>query len=84
MAGKFWQGIKFGGLAVYLSNRQFFLLTYNIRMAIPYLTAKFKSTYTFGMVIWDPTAKLNSRQYFYASYVPCLFTDRQYKCYAQI
>ena len=30
-------------------------------MAIPYQTAKFN---IFGMVIWGPTAKFNSRQYF--------------------
>ena len=59
---------KFGGLAVYLNNRQIkirqhFLLAY-IRMAIPYQTAKLKSANTFAMAIWDPTAKFNSRQYF--------------------
>ena len=59
---------NFGGLVVYLSNRQIkirqkFLLAY-ICMAIPYQTAKFKSTDTFAMAIWDPTAKFNSRQYF--------------------
>ena len=59
---------KFGGLAVYLNNRQIkirqnFLLAY-IRVAIPYRTAKLNSTNTFAMAIWDPTAKFNSRQYF--------------------
>ena len=43
---KIWRGIKFGGLAVCLCNRQIkirqnFLLVY-IRMAIPYRTAKLK------------------------------------------
>ena len=33
-------------------------------MAIPYRTAKFKSTNKFAMVIWDPTAKFDSHQYF--------------------
>ena len=65
---KIWQGIKFGDLAVYLNNRQIkicqnFLLAY-ICMAIPYRTAKLKSTNTFAMAIWDPTAKFNSCQYF--------------------
>ena len=59
---------KFGGLVVYLNNRQIkihqnFLLAY-IRMAILYRTAKLKSANTFAMAIWDPTAKFNSRQYF--------------------
>ena len=66
---KNWRGIKFGGLADCLSNRQIiicqnFLLAY-IRMAIPYRTAKFKSANTFVMANWDPTAKFNSRQYFW-------------------
>ena len=34
-------------------------------MAIPYRTAKFKSANTFVMANWDPTAKFNSRQYFW-------------------
>ena len=43
---KIWRGIKFGGLAVCLCNRQIkirqnFLLAY-IHMAIPYRTAKLK------------------------------------------
>ena len=33
-------------------------------MAIPYLTAKLKSANAFAMVIWDPTTKFNSCQYF--------------------
>ena len=35
-----------------------------IRMAIPYRTAKFKSTNIFTIVILGPTAKFNSYQYF--------------------
>ena len=34
-------------------------------MAIPYPTAKFKSANISAMAIWDPTAKFNSRQYFW-------------------
>ena len=34
-------------------------------MAIPYRTAKFISANIFAMVILDPTAKFNSRQYFW-------------------
>ena len=65
---KIWRGIKFGSLAVCLSNRQIkihqnFLLAY-ICMVIPYWTTKFKSVNTFAMAIWDLTAKFNSRQYF--------------------
>ena len=33
-------------------------------MVIPYQTIKFKSANTFAMAIWDPTTKINSRQYF--------------------
>ena len=33
-------------------------------MAIPYRTAKFKSTNIFAMAILGPTAKFNSHQYF--------------------
>ena len=33
-------------------------------MAVPYRTAKFKSTSIVAMAIWGPTAKFNSRQYF--------------------
>ena len=50
---KIWQGIKFGGLAVYLcdcqiNTYQYFIYSYNIiHMAIPYRTAKFKSTKKF-------------------------------------
>ena len=65
---KIWLGIKFGGLAVYLCNRQikmrqYFILAY-IHVAIPYRTAKFKSANIFAIAIWGPTAKFNSRQYF--------------------
>ena len=52
---KIWQGIKFGSLAVCMSNRQIkisqnFLLAY-IRMSIPYQTAKFKSANMFAKAI---------------------------------
>ena len=65
---KIWLGIKFGGLAVYLCNRQikmrqYFILAY-IHVAIPYRTAKFKSANIFAIAIWGPTAKFNPRQYF--------------------
>ena len=75
---KIWRGIKFGGLAVYLNNRQIkirqnFLLAYK-RTAIPYQTAKLKSANTFAMAIWDPTAKFNSRQYFR------LYSNRKIAC----
>ena len=33
-------------------------------MVILYQTAKFKSANIFAVVIWGPTAKFNSRQYF--------------------
>ena len=64
---------KFGGelnLAVWWSARATAKLksakiSYShICMAIPYWTAKFKSTNMFAMAIWEPTAKFNSRQYF--------------------
>ena len=85
---KIWRGIKFGGLAVCMSTAklkskiQNFLLAY-IRMAIPYQTAKFKSTNTFAMAIWDPTAKFNSRQYFrlYSS-LTCKNVSLVFTCYA--
>ena len=65
---KIWRGIKFGGLAVLYYNRQIkirqiFLLAY-IRMAIPYRTAKFKSTNILIIAILGSTANFNSRQYF--------------------
>ena len=52
---KIWRGIKFGALAdrpTYrqIKIRQYFILAY-IRMAIPYRTAKFKSTNIFTMAI---------------------------------
>ena len=34
-------------------------------MVIPYRTAKFKSANTFVIAVWNPTAKFNSRQYFW-------------------
>ena len=34
-------------------------------MAIPYRIAKFKSANIFTMAIYGPTAKFNSRQYFW-------------------
>ena len=84
---KIWRGIKFGGSAVYLCNHQikihqYFLLAY-IHMAIPYQTAKFKSTNIFAMAILGPTTKFNSRQYFwlygssydYCQFQPCGYTD---------
>ena len=65
---KIWRGIKFGGLAVYITIAklkicQNFLLSC-IRMAIPYLIAKFKSANILIIAIWGSTAKFNSRQYF--------------------
>ena len=71
IAGKFGGELKKkDGLVVCLSNhqikiRQDFLLAYNICMAIPYWTAKFKSTNTFAIAIWDPTTKFNSCKYFW-------------------
>ena len=52
IARKFDRELKFGGLVVCLCNReieirQYFLLAY-ICMAIPYQTAKFKSTNIFN------------------------------------
>ena len=69
---KIWPGIKFGGLAVCLSNRQIknhqnFLFTSRC-MVIPYQTTKFRSAIMFVMAIWDPTAKSNSCQYFQLYY----------------
>ena len=43
--------------------RQYFILAYIIRMAIPYRIAKFKFANTFAMAIWGPTVKFNSHQY---------------------
>ena len=56
---------RFGSLACdrQIKFHQYFILAY-MRMVIPYWTAKFKSANIFTMVIWDPTAKFNSRQYF--------------------
>ena len=66
---KIWWGIKiwwFGGLSCnrQIKIRQYFILAY-IHMAIPYRTTKFKSANIFTMAIWGPTAKFNSRQYFW-------------------
>ena len=61
---KIWRGIKFGGLAVYITNAKLnFLLAY-IRMAILYRTAKFKSANILPIAILGSTAKFNSGQYF--------------------
>ena len=64
-----WQGIKFGGLAVYITTAKlkFTKISYSyIHMAIPYRTAKFKSANIFihVIVIWGSSAKFNFRQYF--------------------
>ena len=66
---KIWRGIKFGGLAVYmttakLKSAKISYLHIYIHMAIPYRTAKFKSANTLAIAILDSTAKFNSRQYF--------------------
>ena len=66
---------KFGGefnLAVWrsifttakLKSANITCLNIIICMVIPYWTAKLKSTNIFTMVIWGPTAKFNSCQYF--------------------
>ena len=67
---KIWQGIKFGGLAVYVitaklkSAKISYLHIYNIiHMAIPYRTAKFEYTNILAIAILGSTAKLNSSQY---------------------
>ena len=66
---KIWWEIKLRSFAVcrhdcQIKIRQYFLLAY-IRMVIPYRTAKFKSVnIILAKVIWDPTAKFNSCQYF--------------------
>ena len=49
IAGNF----KFGGLAVYLCNRQFI-----VRMMIQYRTTKFKSANIFAMVIFGPKCQI--------------------------
>ena len=61
---KIWREIKFGGLVVYITSaklkiRQNFLLTY-IRAAIPYRTAKFKSTNILAIAIWAQMPNLIS------------------------
>ena len=82
---KFWRGIKFGGLAVNLCNRQikirqYFILVY-IHVAIRYRTAKFKSANSFAMAIWGPTAKFNSRQYFplYSTFGESIYLIHAYR-----
>ena len=59
---------KFGSLAVYITTAKLkctkISYSHNIRMAIPYRTAKFKSATILAIVILGSTAKFNSRQYF--------------------
>ena len=45
-----------------LKSTNFFRV--HVHMAIPYHTAKFKSTNSVKNVIWGKTAKFNDRQYF--------------------
>ncbi|MCG8624799.1 MAG: hypothetical protein MJE68_22730 [Proteobacteria bacterium] len=54
---------RFGGLCYkrQIKIRQNFLFAY-IRMAILYLTAKFKSANILAIAIWSSTAKFNSHQ----------------------
>ena len=56
---------RFGSLSHnrQIKLRQYFVLAYIIRMAIPYQTTKFKFADIFAMVIWGPTVKFNSHQY---------------------
>ena len=78
--------MRFGGLYYnrQIKIRQNFLLACNIiRMAIPYRTAKFKSTNILAIAILGSTAKFNARQYFrlYGSIIIFLepeFTSRVY------
>ena len=62
IARKIWQ---FGGPPCnhQIEICQYFILAY-IYMVIPYQTAKFKSTNIITIVMWDPTVKFNSRQYY--------------------
>ena len=59
---------KFGGLAVCVKTAKLksakILLRVHVRMAIPYHTAKFKSTNGVKNVIFGQIAKFNDRQYF--------------------
>ena len=68
IAGKFWRGIKFGGLAVHaykyqIKVRQYFLHAY-IRMVIPYRTTKFNSANIFAQADSRQSAKFNFHQIF--------------------
>ena len=61
---KIWQEIKFGSLAVYITNAKLrsAKISYShihVHMAIPYRTAKFKSANIFAIAILDSTAKFN-------------------------
>ena len=59
---------KFSGLAVYSTTTKLksAKISYSHRgMAIPYRTAKYKSDNILTIVILGPTAKFNSRQYFW-------------------
>ena len=57
--------LAYGGLAVYITTAKlnFTKISY-LHMAIPYRTAKFKSTNILAIAILGSTAKFNSRQYF--------------------
>ena len=60
-----WLGIKFGSLAIILRDHQYsYSHKIHVGMVIPYLTVNFKSTNIFKKAIGDPTARLNSHQYF--------------------
>ena len=59
IAWKILWGIKFGGWPSARATAKISYL-HNICMAIPYQTAKFKSTNMFAMAIWEPTTKFNS------------------------
>ena len=68
---KYWRGIKFGSLAVYMYITTAKLkpakISYShiiiICMAIPYGITKFKSANILAIVILGSTAKFNSHQY---------------------
>ena len=58
---KIWWGIKFGGLAVYITTAK---ISYtHIRMAIPCRTTKFKFANILVIAILGSTAKFNSRHF---------------------
>ena len=68
---------KFGGLVVYLSNRQI-----KIHQIISYSHIYVWRSRTdppnlnmFRMAIWDPTTKFNSRQYFWLYTVFWMISD---------